>query len=121
WTYLIVSGYGGAVFYDPLPSVQYRQHAKNQMGTNLSLTARFTRARMLLDGHFKTWNTRNLTALHALRPQLTPENQKTLDIFTAVRSDSLFARLTALRRSGVYRQTFGGNLGLFVAACGGKL
>ncbi|MDR0250776.1 MAG: glycosyltransferase family 2 protein, partial [Burkholderiales bacterium] len=40
WTYLIVSGYGGAVFYDPLPSVQYRQHAKNQMGTNLSLTAR---------------------------------------------------------------------------------
>ncbi|MDR0250510.1 MAG: glycosyltransferase family 2 protein [Burkholderiales bacterium] len=121
WTYLVVSGYGGTVLYDPTPSVQYRQHVKNQMGTNLGITAKLTRIRMLLDGHFRTWNTRNLTALHALRPQLTPENKKTLDTFTAVRSDSLFARLTALRRSGVYRQTFGGNLGLFVAACGGKL
>ncbi|MDR2710048.1 MAG: hypothetical protein LBB65_01725 [Burkholderiales bacterium] len=39
----------------------------------------------------------------------------------AVRNDHLFARLAALRRSGVYRQTFGGNLGLFVAALAGKL
>jgi hypothetical protein len=91
------------------------------MGTNLGFTAKLTRARMLLDGHFRTWNTRNLTALHALRPQLTPENQKILDAFTAIRSDSMFTRLAALRRSGVYRQTFGGNLGLLVAACGGKL
>ncbi|MCL2296794.1 MAG: glycosyltransferase family 2 protein [Proteobacteria bacterium] len=121
WTYLVVSGCGGAVFYDPNPSMQYRQHAKNQMGTNRGLTARLTRIRMLLDGQFRTWNTRNLTALHALRSQLTPENQKILDTFTAVRSDSLFTRLAALRRSGVYRQTLGGNLGLLVAACGGKL
>ncbi|MCL2309828.1 MAG: glycosyltransferase family 2 protein [Proteobacteria bacterium] len=121
WTYLVVSGCGGAVFYDPNPSVLYRQHTKNQMGANLGFAARLTRARMLLDGQFRAWNTRNLTALRALRPQLTLENQKILDTFTAVRSDSLFARLTALRRSGVYRQTFGGNLGLFVAACGGKL
>jgi glycosyltransferase involved in cell wall biosynthesis len=121
WTYLAVSGCGGAVFYDPLPSVQYRQHTKNQMGTNLGFTARFTRVRMLLNGHFKTWNTRNLAALHALRPQLTPENQKTLDAFATVRSDNLFTRLAAFRRSGVYRQTFVGNLGLFVAACVRKL
>jgi glycosyltransferase involved in cell wall biosynthesis len=121
WTYLVVSGCGGAVRYDPNPNVQYRQHAKNHMGTNRGFAARFSRARMLLDGHFRTWNTRNLTALHALRPQLTPENQKILDNFTAVRSDRLFTRLAALRRSSVYRQTLGGNLGLFVAACGGKL
>ncbi|MDR2174146.1 MAG: glycosyltransferase family 2 protein [Burkholderiales bacterium] len=121
WTYLVVSGCGGTVLYDPTPSVQYRQHVKNLMGTNLGIAAKFTRARMLLDGHFRTWNTHNLTALHALRPQLTLENQKILDAFTAVRSKNLLSRLTALRRSGVYRQTFGGYLGLFVAACAGKL
>ncbi|MDR0771404.1 MAG: glycosyltransferase family 2 protein [Burkholderiales bacterium] len=121
WTYLVVSGCGGTVLYDPHPGVQYRQHVKNQMGTNRGFSARFTRARMLFGGHFRAWNTRNLAALHALRPQLTLKNRKTLDTFTAVRSDNLFTRLAALRRSGVYRQTFGGNLGLFVAACGKKL
>ena len=121
WTYLVVSGCGGTVLYDLNPTVQYRQHPKNQMGTNLGFTARLARVRMLLSGHFKTWNTRNLIALHTLRSQLTSENQKTLDAFAAVRSKHLLARLTALHRSGVYRQTFLGNLGLLVAACGGKL
>jgi len=121
WTYLVVSGGGGAVLYDPQASVQYRQHAKNQVGTNRGFAARFTRARLLLGGDFKEWNTRNLAALQTVREQLTPENQNSLDTFAAVRSDSLFTRLAALRRSGVYRQTLGGNLGLFVAACGGKL
>ncbi|MDR2710044.1 MAG: glycosyltransferase family 2 protein [Burkholderiales bacterium] len=121
WTYLVVSGSGGTVHYDPHSSVQYRQHAKNQIGSNLGLTARFIRARMLLEGRFKTWNTQNLAALSILRSRLAPENQKTLATFAAVRSDSLFTRLKALRKSGVYRQTFIGNLGLFVAACLGKL
>ncbi|MCL2871608.1 MAG: glycosyltransferase [Betaproteobacteria bacterium] len=121
WTYLVVSGGGGVVLYDPQPNVQYRQHAKNQMGANLGFAARFTRARLLLGGDFKAWNTRNLAALQNVRAQLTPENQNTLDAFAAVRSSGLFTRLAALRRSGVYRQTFSGNLGLFVAACGRKL
>ncbi len=121
WTYLVVSGCGGIVLYDPVPGVRYRQHTKNLMGTNLGLAARLTRVRLLFDGHFKEWNERNLAALKILRPRLTPENRKTLDAFTAVRDDRLLVRLAALRRSGVYRQTMGGNLGLFAAACMGKL
>ena len=37
WIYLLVSGAGGRVIYDPEPSVRYRQHGANLIGGNLGL------------------------------------------------------------------------------------
>ena len=116
WAYLVVSGCGGSVFYDATPSVRYRQHDGNLVGTNSSWSARFVRLRMLFKGRFRTWIDKNIQALQKIRSKLTPENQHILDQFMTTRQQWLIPRLIGLRRSGIYRQTFLGNLGLIAAA-----
>ena len=51
-----------------------------------------------------------------VRHMMTPENQRVLDEFVAARQRWLGARLTGLRRSGIFRQTQLGNLGIVAAA-----
>ena len=116
WTYLAVAGCGGQVFYDAKPTLRYRQHAGNLIGMNSTWGARMRRIRMmLLEGRFRRWNDCNIAALHNLRSSLTPENRAILDKFAKARNMGLFYRLVYLRRSGIYRQTLLGNLGLFLA------
>ena len=50
WIYIVVTACGGRVHYDPWPSVRYRQHSRNQYGTNLGFSARWLRMRLLLGG-----------------------------------------------------------------------
>ena len=121
WTYQLVSGSGGCVFYDSKPTVRYRQHRGNQIGTNGTWGARIRRAHMLLRGRFGKWNQMNIAALETTRAHLTAENQRRLDDYSKARQGGLFARLAALRRSGVYRQTWLGNLGLVAAVILKKL
>ncbi len=121
WAYMVVTGCGGQVFYDSTPALRYRQHDCNLVGTNCNWVARFKRIRMLFQGRFKHWNDSNLVALGALEHRLTPENRETLQRFAVARRMSLLPRLVQLGRSGVYRQTLLGNLGLVVAAIFGKV
>jgi len=116
WTYLLVSGCGGMVFYDMRPTVRYRQHNGNLVGTNTSWAGRMRRAWLLLHGRFRNWNSINVAALQSIRSQLTPENQCTLDQFSKARNSGFFARMEGLAESGIYRQTKLGNLGLVAAA-----
>lgn len=118
WLYQIISGVGGVVIYDPEPSLEYRQHAGNILGSNAGLRARLRRLRMLLSGRMKRWNDTNIGALELLRPQLTPINQAVLDDFIAARgARPLPRRLHYFRKSGVYRQSRLAQLGLFLAVC----
>lgn len=116
WVYLVVTGCGGQVFYDSRPSIRYRQHGDNLIGMNVSWGARFKRTRMYWQGRFRRWNDNNISALHTLRARLTPENQEILDRFARAREMTLIPRLIHLKRSGIYRQTVVGNLGLIAAA-----
>ena len=121
WTYQLVSGCGGRVFFDSRPTVRYRQHRDNLIGTNGTWSARLQRGRMLLRGRFRNWSQMNLAALNAMRTHLTAESQERLDNFSNARQGGLFARISALRRSGVYRQTWLGNLSLVAAVILKKL
>jgi glycosyltransferase involved in cell wall biosynthesis len=121
WAYIVVTGCGGKVFYDSLPSVRYRQHGDNLVGRNTGFLAKVARARMLWQGRFRQWHDQNLQALQRLRRHLTPENRAILDTFAAARTNSLPQRLLALKQSGVYRQTTAGNIGLVLAAIFKKL
>ena len=47
---------------------------------------------------------------------MTAENQKVLDEFDSARHRWLGARLIGLKRSGIFRQTRLGNLGVLAAA-----
>jgi glycosyltransferase involved in cell wall biosynthesis len=116
WVYMVVSGCGGEVCYDDYPSLRYRQHSDNLVGMNSSWFARMIRIRMVLNGNFRIWNDRNIHALQQLRHKFTPENKCIFDQFTSARNSALFYRLTGLVRSGIYRQTLLGNLGLVFAA-----
>ncbi len=116
WAYIVVSGCGGQVFYDSYPSLRYRQHNGNLVGMNATWSARFVRIWMLWQGRFRRWNDTNLEALNRLRTELTPENRLILDEFVTSRNRSLLPRLIGLKKSGIYRQTFLGNLGLVAAA-----
>ena len=121
WAYLLVSGCGGQVFYDPKPTVRYRQHCSNLVGMNNSWPARFKRIQQLFQGRFREWNDLNVKALASVRDRLTPKNQQVLDQFMAARQASLLRRLLGLKASGVYRQTLFGKLGLIAAAVFNKI
>lgn len=116
WTYLVVAGCGGAIFYDANPSIGYRQHGKNLIGSNASFTDRLTRLRKMMAGTFRTWNDANLHAMKPLQPYLSADSQQALALFAQARQSNLFKRMILILRSGVYRQTLLGNLGLTAAA-----
>ena len=121
WTYLLVSGCGGRVFYDPRPTVRYRQHDANLIGSNSHWGARLGRMGLLFRGRFREWNDVNLVALQSMRAYLTPESQRCLDEFSQARRRGFFGRLAGIRRSGVYRQTVFGNIGLMAAVLFNKI
>ena len=62
WTYMVVMGCGGDVFYDRHSTVGYRQHGANLVGSNADWAARAVRARKLLAGRFRSMN--QATSLH---------------------------------------------------------
>jgi glycosyltransferase involved in cell wall biosynthesis len=121
WTYMLVTGAGGTAFYDPYPGVRYRQHRRQLVGTNAGLLARLWRALLVFGGRFKRWSGVNVEGLTAFRPRMTPENRRIFDEFCAARTGGLVKRLLALRRSGVHRQNFVDNIGLYVAALFNRL
>ena len=114
--YMVVSGCGGVVIYDPVPSLCYRQHAANLIGANGGFIARLRRFGLMLSGMHRWWNTRNIEALSGLREKLTPENRYIYDEFARFRNASFWNRLAGLYRTRLYRQTFAGNIALWLAA-----
>lgn len=121
WTYMLVTGMGGPVFFDQTPSVRYRQHPNNLWGMNTSLKSQWRRIKKLFGGRFANWNERHIAALGSMQHQLTLDNQKIFQQFAAARKLSLVPRLIGLKQSGVYRQTMMNNVGLFLAALVGKV
>jgi glycosyltransferase involved in cell wall biosynthesis len=116
WMYQLVSAVGGAIHYDPQPTLRYRQHSGNLIGSNLGWSARFVRIRMMLKGRFSDWNSKNIAALRRVPAQLIiPQNRETLRLFMQARTTTLLKRLYYLKKSGVYRQRLIGNIGLLAA------
>ena len=51
--YQVVSAAGGVIFYDSRPSLKYRQHSDNLVGSNVGLRARAERVKMLFQGQWE--------------------------------------------------------------------
>lgn len=116
WAYLAVTGVGGRILYDAIPTILYRQHDDNIIGSNSSFFSRINRLRMVFEGRFRSWNESNIRALESIDYRLSEENRSILNNFMEARAHRGVRRFICLRRSGVYRQTFLGNLGLIFAA-----
>lgn len=115
WTYLLTTAAGGEVRYDPIPTVRYRVHRENVIGSNIGFLNRMRRLQMLAAGRFERWTEMNIAALMPFRSRMTPQNRDLFDLFCASRKRGFFGRQLGFLRTGVYRQTFLGNLGLALA------
>lgn len=111
--YLFVTASGGKVFYSQKPSVLYRQHAKNKIGSNLGFLNKFRRIKMLLKGDFNKYNTHNFEQLDKFK-FITQENMNIYELYKESFKGSFISRFLSLIRSGVYRQTFFGQIGLLI-------
>lgn len=121
WVYLAVTAVGGSMFYDPAPSICYRVHPRNVIGSNRSFAAQLLRARMLWRGRFKSWADMNVAALERIESEMTDENRRIFALFRSSRKQRLVPRVRGLIRAGIRRQTLLGNLGLAAAALVGKI
>jgi glycosyltransferase involved in cell wall biosynthesis len=115
WLYQVTSACDGMVHYDAWPSVRYRQHNQNVIGSNMGFAARLRRLRMLGQGRFRQWSDLNVVALTRLRPRMSAENRQIFDLFRRARHRPLLQRARMFAQAGVYRQTLLGNLGLAAA------
>lgn len=121
WTYVAISAAGGKVVYDSYPSLLYRQHGHNLIGSNKGWGPYLTRICLLMKGQLRGWVDQNIAGLRRIAPQLSQANKQVFDTFVASRNGRLLNRICNLKRSGVFRQTFMGNVGIFVAALFKKL
>lgn len=115
WTYMLVSGAGGVVCYDPIPTIRYRQHANNLIGSNVGWCARLSRLALLFKGRFKGWNDLNFQALLSVKHLLTDENRRLLNDLIIAKNSAMLPRVIKTKRTGIYRQTVLGNIGLMAA------
>jgi glycosyltransferase involved in cell wall biosynthesis len=121
WLYILATGCGGQLHYDPVPKVGYRQHRKNLVGSNIGWMPRLRRAYRLLTGRFRSMNDRNFAALGQVRHCMSPEALAVLDEFERARHAWLLPRIVGIHKSGVYLQDTIGNLGLIAATLLKKL
>ena len=121
WCYMMVTGAGGAIRYDPNPLIDYRQHQGNLVGSNDSIVSRLGRTSFLLKGGFAAWTDRNIAGLRACEDLLDDEARSVLDHFDRLRRMFLPRRMIELHRSGLYRQTKAGQISLYIASAINRL
>jgi len=119
--YMLVSGCGGKVFYDPQPFIDYRQHQANLVGANTGLFDRLGRLARVFGGTFHYWNECNLVILQQFERNLTAENREVLSRFSAARRVRGYKAASLLGRSGVYRQSRLEDWAMKMAAVIGKI
>ena len=115
WLYQLIKGAGGVVYYDPIPSLLYRQHNGALVGGNRSLKAKIKRIIHMLNCGFKVWNSVNTAALSEVSHLLTKDNQDILATFIRFRNAKFKDRIRLLEVCGLYRQTWQGTLSLWLA------
>lgn len=120
WIYLLVTGAGGQVIYDPVPQVLYRQHGGNQIGAGETWRGWASARADVVYNRWRERIARNLDALEASRALLTAENQALLDRLGAVRSVSMPARLRLVAELGLYRQDRLSQIGFWGAVALGR-
>lgn len=104
WLYLLISGAGGTVIHDPVPSLLYRQHAQSVLGQGEGFLARIRVRRGVLAGSYSERIEQNLQALQQVSHVLTPENRARLNLFIRARRSGLLRRLILTWQAGVWRQ-----------------
>ena len=114
WTlYQITTALDGKFIYDIIPTVEYRQHSSNIIGSNIGILGKLRRIIMIFNGEFKKYNDINLSILESLDIP-NKKNKSTLLKFKNMRGSNIFRRISIFLGFYFYRQTLSGNLALFI-------
>lgn len=114
WAYLLITGVGGTVIYDPIPKIDYRQHQGNLIGGNQGLKNRVKRLSLLFSGRYRRWMDTNMQALAERSDDLTPENQILYNHFSHYRRAKGLKRINTIRKLSLRRQTLMGTVSLYL-------
>lgn len=115
WIYILLSSYNGIVHYDMTPSIDYRQHTNNIVGSNTGWLARVKRISGLMDGKFRDWIGKNIAALQSMDAEIPEENAKLLNKFIEARKAPLMKRICLFKELKLYRQTHYGTIAFYIA------
>lgn len=121
WLYVMILAAGGTVTLDPRIWLDYRQHDNNLLGTSHNLSSKLRRLRWIGSRDISRWINENLAALNNASALLSPQAEKFLTEFTAMRSLRGIAAMRALHRLGLHRQSRLQSLALYWAASRGQL
>ncbi len=107
WTiYQLAAAHDLNIIYDKSPSVNYRFHDKNTVGTSFGLLARFYRIKLLFSGVFREWNNQNVRILSLYQSSMSTANQNILKIFKRDRDGNLIERMRIFTKYLVRRSSF---------------
>lgn len=115
WAYILISGVGGNVHYDPVSSIDYRQHSNNLVGMNMDWGKRFLRFGKLMQGQFHERTEQHLHLLEQVKYLLIPENRVVYEYFKRIKYNHLPGRIISITSSRIFRQTFLGQIELLIA------
>ena len=104
WLYIVVTSVGGTVYYDPWPSMGYRQHGGNLIGSNRGLKALVLRGWRFARGDFRRYNERNIVALSKNVNYMNEKSKRCFIFFKHARCSNLLKRIVFLFKSGVRRE-----------------
>lgn len=105
-TYMVATSLGGFVWFDTAPSLLYRQHSANVIGSNNGLKAQLLRLGPLFSGRFRKWSDMNQGAAESLMPMLPVDSIYCLRDFQIMRSlPNAFQRVLLFLKSEIRRQS----------------
>jgi len=112
WTYIMVTGAGGVIIYDLHPTISYRRHGANVMGSNIGSKALFFRIKMLLLGRYRSWIDANIQGINCNYCLLTADARMTFDKFSVLRTSFPLLRPYYMWRARIARQSFASTVAL---------
>ena len=121
WLYIVNELVGGKTFYDKESMILYRQHSRSLIGANTGFFAKLKRLRMLINGTYRQYNSQHLKVFNKIDLLGLRQNIKLIDQFFIERDKPLKRRINMIGRLGIYRQTWDGHIGLYLAAILHKL
>ena len=115
-TYLVATALDGKIEFDDKPSLLYRQHANNVIGSNNGFQARLKRLLPILQGRYKDWSDMTAGAVSDISNLLPHQSVATFESFVRMRNlPNPLHRLIAFNQSNIRRQSTASNLSLGLA------
>jgi glycosyltransferase involved in cell wall biosynthesis len=103
WSYLLVAACGGRIIADDEPTILYRQHGGNTIGSSTSKLRRALAAAWRGPGAFMADCTRHLEGLAAHADLLTPAARRDVAVLREALAGGRLRRIAALRMPGLRR------------------